>query len=79
MANVMRYAKRGEGDVRLSWDPANKEEVKAAKKAFDDLLKKGYCAWRVDLPVDKRDNTTRITEFDPEAKEIVVLPKMTGG
>lgn len=79
MTNQMRYASRGHGDIKVSWDPKNKEEVKAAKQTFDDLIAKGYRAWRVDLASEKRDESTQLAKFDPEAKDIVVLPPLTGG
>lgn len=79
MPNRMRYAARGHGDITVTWDPTKKKETADAKKAFDDLIAKGYRAWRVDLSKDKRDETTMLKEFDPEAAEIVVLPPLTGG
>lgn len=79
MPNRMRCAARGKGDIAMTWDPAKKKEVAEAKKVFDELLGKGYRAWRVDVAKDKRDETTMLKEFDPEAAEIVVLPPLTGG
>lgn len=79
MTNRLRCASRAHGDITVSWDPTKKKEVANAKKTFEDLVAKGYRAWRVDVVEGKRDDTTMLKEFDPEAKEIVILPPLTGG
>ncbi len=65
-----------EGDSRLMWNPANKEEVAAAKKMFDDLRAKGHFAYAVKKKGDKGE---MIREFDPEAGKVILAPPMRGG
>lgn len=65
-----------EGDVRVMWDPANKDEVDTAKKTFDELKKKGHLAYAVKKQGGKGEV---IREFDPEAGKIIMAPPMRGG
>lgn len=64
------------GDVRVIWDPGNKEEVAAAKRSFDDLTKKGHLAFAVKKTGEKG---VQVREFDPEAEKIILAPPMRGG
>ena len=41
------------GDTRLMWDPRDKDEVKAAKEAFDKAKAKGMLAYSVDEKGEK--------------------------
>ncbi len=60
------------GDAHITWDDAN---VADAKQMFADLKGKGYMAFRVkDGAKDEQ-----IRDFDPEAKEIIMVPPMRGG
>ena len=53
------------GDTKIIWDSEKKEEVKNAKRTFDDLRKKGYIAYSVKK---KGGKGKVLTEFDPEAE-----------
>lgn len=65
------------GDTKVIWDPARQEEVDAAKKTFDRLVKKSrYMAYRVDKGGDKGEV---IREFDPSAEKLILAPPMVGG
>ena len=66
----------GAGDTKIIWDPANDDEVKTAKRTFDDLLKKGFTAFKVEKGGDKGD---KITDFDKDAEKLILVPRMAGG
>lgn len=65
-----------EGDTRLIWTKSNADEVKAAKKMFDDLRAKGHLAYKV---TKKGKPGEVITEFDPDAEKIILAPPLSGG
>ena len=66
-----------EGDTKISWNPEKEKEVSIAKDKFDELLKKGFIAFRVD---DKGKKTSRrIYEFLPYAGTILLIPPIAGG
>jgi hypothetical protein len=71
----LRVMGRG-GDARIVWDPANAEEVKTARKMFDDLRAKGYNAYAVKTK-DARGEIVKT--FDPAAERIILAPPMAGG
>lgn len=64
------------GDTKLIWDPDRKEEVKSAKKTFEELTDKGYVAYRVNK---KGDQGEVMTEFDKDAEKIILAPQLRGG
>lgn len=66
----------GRGDTRVMWDPSRPDEVKAAKKTFDELRAKRYNAYSV---AKKGEKGEMIREFDPEAGKIILAPPMAGG
>jgi len=63
------------GDTALEWDLRKKESVQAVKQAFDQIIKEGYMAVRIDSPTEGEV----IRKFDPTAKEIIVTAPMVGG
>ena len=64
------------GDDRIVWDVEDSEESQHAKNKFDELIKKGYKAYSVDLNGKKN---IRIEEFDVEAEEILMVPPTAKG
>lgn len=65
------------GDMKVLWDPANADEVAAAKAQFDELVqKKRFLAFRVKR---KGEQGEQIREFDPEAGAVILVPAMQGG
>jgi hypothetical protein len=64
------------GDTKVIWDPANEDEVDAAKSQFNGLKKKGFTAYSVKKGGEKNK---AITEFDPDAGMIIMVPKIVGG
>lgn len=65
-----------EGDTKVMWDPANKDEIEAAEAQFDRLVKKGFTAFAVKKDGEKGK---KISEFDADAGKIIMVPKMVGG
>lgn len=65
-----------EGDIKTIWNPQNEDETKNARRTFDDMRKKKYLAFRVNAAGDKGE---QITEFDPEAGKMIMVPPMVGG
>ena len=64
------------GDIKTIWDVGKPDEVKAARKQFDDLTKKKYTAFRVDKEGDKAE---RMSTFDPNAGKVIMVARIAGG
>jgi len=64
------------GDTRIMWDPRNKDEVAAAKAAFDAAKEKGMLAYSVEEGGDKGEV---IREFDKHAGKIIMARQTQGG
>lgn len=70
------YVPNEKGDARLSWNPANQDEVVVARETFASWQKKGYTTYRI----DRRGAAGEpIKTFDPAASEILVLAPIAGG
>lgn len=65
------------GDTKLIWDRGNEAEVANARRTFDDLRGKRFLAYRV--TGKKGAPGEQITEFDPVAERIILVPPMQGG
>ena len=65
-----------EGDVKIIWNSDNVDEVEHARRAFDDLTKKGFSAFAV-----KRDGEAggRLAKFDPGEEKMILVPALKGG
>ena len=64
------------GDDRLVWDKEKGREAKEAKNRFNELIDKGYKAYSVKQDGDKN---RRITEFDVDAEELLLIPETVKG
>lgn len=64
------------GDVKVVWDRHNAREVKSARQMFNDLIDKGYSAFRVDKHGGKGE---KVTAFDEKAETLVMVPRIVGG
>lgn len=64
------------GDSKLVWDADKDAEVQAAREMYDGLKKKGYAAFGVKKDGEKGKI---LTEFDPEAEKIIMVPPARGG
>lgn len=73
------------GDVKLSWDPENPEDVKNAKDHFDKLKSTGHIFFKIDgagkkgkKVKDFEDGSGELVcEFDPKAD--VMATKLPSG
>jgi hypothetical protein len=74
-AHVLQYMS-DEGDSRIIWDPANHDEVDAARRTFDDLTKKGYQAYEVRRGGERGQ---RVRQFDPSLERLILAPATVGG
>lgn len=66
------------GHTEITWDPDNEAEVAVARAAFDAAKAGGLRAYRRG---DGEHGTVGgvIKEFDPDAGEIVIIPRPVGG
>lgn len=65
------------GDYKIIWDRTKPDEVKAARKQFDEWKgTKKYQAYSVNRSGDRGEI---LREFDPEAQSIIFSPPMQGG
>lgn len=64
------------GDTKQIWNRDNDAEVEAARKTFNDLVGKGYFAYKVRPGGDKGE---QIKVFDPSAEAVILVPPMRGG
>lgn len=82
-----------EGDTKYTWNRKNQAECNAAREHFDNLLKKGFLAFKVTRLGCKGDQTEAFNpsagkylftapqmtrEFEPQA-DYVVTPQYQGG
>ena len=65
------------GDEEVSWDKDDPESVKEARQKFLEFLseRKGYA---VRMEPDGQKGKL-ITDFDPDAERIVLMPMVMGG
>lgn len=66
----------GRGDVKVEWDQAQADAVLEAERIFRENAARGYAAFRVDSSVAE---AVRIDDFDPQAREIIQIPRIVGG
>jgi hypothetical protein len=65
------------GDTKVMWNPDEPEEVKAAKRTWDDLVgKKRFLGYRVQRDGEPGE---QVREFDPHAAKLIICPPMAGG
>lgn len=64
------------GHTTVKWDPKSPDEVEVAKAVFKKMRKKGYSAFRTKLTGGKGE---RMDEFDPSAKNLILIPQLVGG
>jgi hypothetical protein len=71
------------GDDRVLWDAARvavgdaeaQEAVREAERIFQQQRERGATA----IKTEKHQPPVRISEFDPEAEQIVMIPRVVGG
>jgi hypothetical protein len=63
------------GHTRTAWDTASPEEVENARRVFDDLMSRGYRAFRM---AGGGEGVPR-SKFDPKDKETLLVPPIRAG
>ena len=66
----------GSGRRQLQWKRDNPDEIAAAQAIFDHLLARGFSAFGAKTKAAPRQ---AINTFDPEAAEVVMVPRIVGG
>lgn len=63
------------GHTKIGWDPSNADEVEFARDVFEEKTAAGFKAFRT------RDGqqSTRMDEFDSQAREMMLVPQLKGG
>jgi len=64
------------GHKQLTWKTDNPDEIAIAKKTFDKLIGNGYSAF---ASKNKMEAKHLVSEFDPTAEELVMVPRNVGG
>jgi hypothetical protein len=65
-----------EGDLKVIWDSEKTDEVKAARRQFEELTGKNYIAFSVKKDGEKNE---KISKFDPELEKMILVPMVKGG
>lgn len=67
----------GHGDTKTIWDPDNAEEVANARATFNRLVgEKKFAAFMVKPGGEKGG---KVTAFDPNAAQLILVPPAAGG
>ena len=64
----------GSGHTTVKWSTDLQETVDAANRTFNEMLAQGYTAFAVSDATGEQ-----IAEFDVDAENIVLIPRMVGG
>jgi hypothetical protein len=64
-----------EGDTQVVWDETDTGSMERARDMIDRAFREG----RGVFTVDEEGVGVRLREFDPRAREIVVIPQIKGG
>ena len=65
------------GDTKVIWDKDNADEVSSARRTFNELLGKGYLAYKAEGK--KGEKGEQIREFDRTAERIILVKPSQGG
>ena len=65
-----------EGDTKHIWDSDNPDQVKAARRLYDELTEKNYVAFQVKKDGKKGE---KMKKFDPDAEKMILVPMIEGG
>lgn len=78
MAKHKIYVLNRSGHAALAeWTPTNKAEIKTAEEVFGDLQKRNFHLFDVSNP--QEETKQEMTEFNPQAKEILAFGQLEGG
>lgn len=64
------------GHTEVNWDQSDEDETEVARETFNRMTARGFRAFRTD---GKGTQGTRMTEFDPEAESLILVPHLQGG
>lgn len=64
------------GHTRTTWDAASPEDVESARRIFNELMKRGYRAFRMEG--GGREGVQK-SGFDPKEKETLLVPPIRAG
>ena len=64
------------GHTRTTWDTSSPEEIDTARRIFNDLMKHGYRAFRMDQAAGEG---VAKSAFDPKDKETLLVPPIRAG
>jgi hypothetical protein len=64
------------GHTRTTWDTASPEDVETARWIYDDLMRRGYRAFRMEEGAG--EGVAKRT-FDPKDKETLLVPPIRAG
>lgn len=71
------------GHTTVTWDPNDTTSVRDARAEFRRLIGLGYSAFRMDVSHEDaavtEEKGERITDFDPEAGKLMMVPHLRGG
>ena len=63
------------GDTQVAWDETDAASVEQARAMIDRAFAEG----RGVFTMDESGTGVRLRQFDPSAREIVVIPQIKGG
>jgi hypothetical protein len=63
-----------QGDVPTKWELDDNGSIQVAEERFNDAIRNHMLAFNMDAGEGER-----ISKFDPNAKEIVLIPQIAGG
>jgi hypothetical protein len=64
------------GHSSTTWDADSPQEVETARRIFEDLMKRGYRAFKMDTGAG--EGVPR-SAFDPQDKETLLVPPIRAG
>lgn len=70
------------GHTTVTWDPTDETGVADARREFNRLLRDGYQAFRMEAQGDHvvvENKGERVSQFDPEAGRLLMVPQRVGG
>ena len=74
-ASTLMYYETADEQEEMLWTEDDSEQIDKARQAFQKYFMKGWIAYAI-----AKDNTKKqVFSFDPEYKEIVLLPIASGG
>lgn len=73
------------GHTTVTWDTRDPASVNDARREFQRLIREGYSAFAMNIVSNDRgevvveEKGNRISEFNPEAGRVMMVPHLVGG